>query len=241
MGKWFLSVMVVFLFTANAQAAVQVELRTDQPPGNPLVVNAGQVSGPMVVSVVDTSVPATLPAEFMAGWEIELVIEPLGGFGTVEFENAVEATNNYIFAGIPSLFGVLVTNPSPITMGLSAFDFNFPFNGGVEVPTDPGANLVDISFRALPGASGLFGVFAVAGENAFALGEPTLTEWTDATPLDQQTRAFANVPPNSRVLIGQVFVEAAVIPEPASLLVWCTLFSIVLMAQCRRKRFTAMS
>ena len=105
----------------------------------------------------------------MSGWQVTLSIaaDP-GTTGTLTFNSPVGPTSsepvNYVLAGIN--FGILATNS---LSELLAFDVNEPFSGGIQVPTAPGANLLEIHFEASPNAQGTFGVFALPGYRRFAL------------------------------------------------------------------------
>ena len=75
------------------------------------------------------------------------------------------------------------------------------------MPGSPGASLLQMTFFATAGASGLFGIYAVEGLAA--------TDWTDDNFNGQ---FFTNVPDGTgMVLIGQVELPAQAVPEPSGL------------------------
>jgi hypothetical protein len=201
MKKIFALIPVLLLTTGVSQASVLLE--SGNPPGSPLNMSAGVVSGPMFLSVVSNN-PA---ADVMAAWNVTLSIAPeAGAVGTLAFQDPASAATspapaNYVF-GSEDL-GITVTTSAG---QLSANDFFVSSSAaGTTVPA-AGANLLQMDFIASGNASGLFGIYAVEGAGS--------TQWTD----DQfATRFFSNAPDGtSTVLVGEVFV-GQVVPEPSAL------------------------
>ena len=58
-------------------------LGTATPSGTPLTVSAGTTSGPMYVTVVSENPPN----DVMASWQFQLEIMPIGGTGTLTFQD----------------------------------------------------------------------------------------------------------------------------------------------------------
>ena len=184
--------------TTGVRASVM--LGTSNPPGTPLTMNASTTSGPMFVNVVSNN----FPNDIMEGWFITLNIVPRAGTtGTLTFQHPATglAPNppNYIFDGHGT--GITVTNG-----GTTLVAFDVDATTGTVVPATV-RNLLQMDFLASPGASGLFDIVAVegAGKNL----------WTDSNSNNQ---LFSNVPLGTgTVLIGDVSVSPATIPEPSSL------------------------
>src|SRR5262249_50920534 len=146
---------------------------------------AGQTSQTVNVVVTNDTGVAT-PANFMANWQLTLVLVPQAGSpGNLLFNTPVTSTNsplppNYVFPG--SFAGLSVTNNAPHTT-LSANDFD-SVAAGSQVPTAPGANLLQLTVVASsPTIAGAYDLFAVRGL--------ANTSW--ANPANTQV-AFANVP-----------------------------------------------
>ena len=129
MHKLPVLIITMFLVRGGVQAGM-ITIGSDAPPGSPLLVNPGTTSGPMLVNVTNDTSPDDT-ADFMAGWQATLRIVPdAGAAGTLSFNGAATPAN-YVFAAINTL-GMSVTNSGN---ELLAFDFNFPFSGGIQVPT----------------------------------------------------------------------------------------------------------
>jgi hypothetical protein len=205
----FLLGVCVCCLVGRASASI-LTLVTDAPPGNSLEAAPGIESAPITVSVLNDATPDD-PKDFLTGWQISLEIIPeAGAVGLVTFASpagpgAAEPAN-YVLG--TNGFVISVTNTGN---GLDAFDFNFPYTGGVEVPTDPGAALLQFTLLSSSDAAGDFGIYAVAG-----LGG---SEWTDASPGIQVSHSFANVTPTTvSTRIGVVNVRG--VPEPGVLTLW---------------------
>lgn len=230
MCKKIPSLLIACLLAASAQAAIEVDLLTDRPPSDPLVMVGGTVDGLMTVGVVKQSqTPEVNPGEnAMTGWEIHLTIVPLAGSsGTLQFNDAM-FPSDYIF-GSPGL--AFTTSISDSDLVVRALDGTFP---GVAVPEAPGANLVAIDFAASPSARGLFGIVADALDIG---GVPENTFWVNGRdpPVGPAPVAFRNVPVGAgAVEIGRVLVNP--IPEPLSMFAWCVLGSIGFLGYCCRRK-----
>lgn len=189
------------LLVIPAQAA-ELTLGTSAPPGNPLTLSPGS-EGSLLVQVVNDRNP-DLPVDFISGWQANLMLIPESeSVGSVEFSSAVRPPN-YVFRRMFTL-GLSATISTTTTPDdtVFAFDLNFPFSGGAQVPTDPGANLLDTELLASQDARGTFGLFVVNN------GASSI--WTDAAEPDLETRQFANVPRGADpVRIGEVLVVADV-------------------------------
>jgi hypothetical protein len=202
MKKLILSLAFLALSVGSARGGVV--LSTSNPPGTPLNMNAGTVSGAMMVSVISDNPPN----DVMAAWNVQLQIIPnSGASGTLTFEDPATGTPpippNYIFGS--NGLGIAVTNGGST---LSANDFFDPSVGsGVPVPAAPGANLLQMDFLASSNAFGLFGIFAVEGAAS--------TQWTDS---NLNTQLFTNVPDGTSIVqIGEVLVaQVQSVPEPSS-------------------------
>jgi hypothetical protein len=202
MKKLILSFALLSLLAGSLRAGVV--LSTSNPPGTPLPMAAGTVSGPMLLDIVSDNPPN----DVMAAWSIQLaIVADAGATGTLMFQDPATGTPpnpaNYVFGG--SGLGILATNGGT---QLSANDFFDPSIGpGAPVPGTPGANLLQVDFLASSNASGLFGIYAVEG----AAG----TQWTDA---NLNTQLFTNVPDGTGLVrIGEVLVQLSAVPEPSSL------------------------
>jgi hypothetical protein len=193
---------LIHSFAPTATAALIAT--SSAPPGSPLEVVPGEITPPLLLSVLDDGTPPQL-AGALSGWQFTLMIVPdANARGTLAFESAVPPASNYVLATTSVNFG-LTTIPSPVntaTDTLTAFDFRVL--GAAVVPSHPGAGALVLELIASPDAQGTFGLFAVGG-----LG---FTEWSD----DQQPpnpREFANIASNGLTRIADV----RVVPEPASL------------------------
>jgi len=157
--------LALCLFATTATAGLDVG--TDAPPGTPLNMDAGTVSGSMFLTTYDDGNPVNCQ-----GWQVTLVIIPGGGAtGSVAFNSPATGTPpdpvNYIFQATTS-FGISATNT---TSQLLVFDLEFPAGAGVPVPLFPGVNLVEMDFSATIDATGTFGIYALPLPNS---------EWTAA-------------------------------------------------------------
>lgn len=148
--------------------AVDLALGTDFPAGNPLVIEAGAVSaGSMALNVMRTSGPGSSD-DNLAGWQAELMIVPdAGASGTVGF-HSVSLGSSYILGSPSALFSPDVTTTTTANDTVFGFDVEFPFSGGVEVPTAPGAGLLAFDFVASAGANGSFGVYATSSRSLWS-------------------------------------------------------------------------
>jgi hypothetical protein len=212
---------LVFLGLMATGGRAGVILTTTNPPGTPLIMDAGTTSGTMSV-LVSSDNP---PNDVMAAWNVSLaIVADAGATGTLTFQDPATGTPpnppNYIFGG--NGLGIVVTNGGS---ELSGNDFFDPAVGpGMPVPGSPGASLLDLTFLASSGASGVFGIYALEGA--------ALTQWTDA---NITTQFFTNVPDGTgRVRIGEVVIAQA-IPEPSGLVLGGTAGGIVALFLVGRK------
>jgi len=198
--KWILIASVCFL--AASVSADTLTLSTDAPPGSPLVVNHGAVSGPLIVSVTNDTASDDAVNQ-LTGWQTTFeIIADQGATGTLIFKTGTEPAN-YIFNGVShtNFPGSMNTDTRQLFIGAS-------FAGGVQVPTAPGTGLWELTFEASPGASGTFGLFVIDNTESF---------WSDAFSPNTRNRDFANVPASGGpVRIGEILI----IPEPSSLAAW---------------------
>ena len=152
------------------------------------------------------------------------IVADAGATGTLTFQDPATGTPpnppNYIFGG--NGLGIVVVNGGS---ELSGNDFFDPSVGpGAAVPGSPGASLLDLTFLASSGASGVFGIYALEGA--------ALTQWTDA---NVTTQFFTNVPDGTgRVRIGEVVITQA-IPEPSGLVLGATAGGIAVLWLVGRK------
>ena len=180
-------------------------LGADAPSGNPLIMNAGTNSAPLLVDVTGDVSPASL-SDFMTAWQLTLLIAPDPGTnGDLSF-NSMSEPSAYVLENIN--LGI-ITDLSEADTKLLALDVNSPFSGGREGSTS-GDNLMSIDFLAASDAEGLFGIFALG----------LTSEWSDASQPVLNAREFENAPSAAEpVRIAEVMV----IPEPC-------IFSILLAA-----------
>jgi hypothetical protein len=223
-SKQLPAILGLMLFTGGVHADM-ITLATDSPVGTPLVMNAGATGGPMTVSAFNNVNPDPA-ANFMQAWLVTLQIVPeAGATGTLTFAGPATgpaaAPPNYIFASSNPL-GILASNNGST---LSANDFADP----TQVPTAPGANLLQMTYLASSDASGLFSINALAGD--------INTSWTDNESPNPQTQFFVNVPNgNGQIPVGEVLVIGAAVPEPASAVLLVLGMGGVLAYRIRRSR-----
>ena len=203
-------ILVCICFAGRASAS-SVTLGVDDP----LVMDPASVSDPLMFRVIDDN-GVDPPQDFMTGWELNLRIVPdAGSTGTLTFNGPLTGRvdpepDNYIFESIGN-FGIQVDN---LGTEVTAYDFNFPYSGGAQVPNGTGTELFSVELAATEDAAGDFGVFAVSG--------PGHTSWVDAGEPNQSRREFANVLDDvTMVRLTTVSVAAddspAVIPGDANL------------------------
>lgn len=224
MKKFILSLALICPLASRLQGGVVLD--TTNPPGMPLTMNSGSVSGSMYV----TANSDNNPNDVMAAWNVQLQISAIAGAtGTLSFQTPATGTppapTNYIF-GSDGL-GITVANSGSI---LSANDFFDPAAGlGAAVPSAPGANLLELDFLASSNASGLFGIYADEGI--------ATTQWTDS---NFTTQIFSNAPDGTgTVLIGEVMVTPSgvqPVPEPSSLTLLWMGAAVLASWNCWRKR-----
>jgi hypothetical protein len=206
MKKLLLS--IVFLGLLGGAARSDLTLSTSNPPGTPLTMSAGTMSGSMLVNVVSDNAPN----DIMAGWQFALEILPdQGTNGTLTFQNPATGMppnpDNYVFGN--NGLGILVTNNGTSLSANDFFNPSDPSDGpGAAVPGSPGASLLQMDFLASSDASGVFGVYALEGDQN--------TLWTDS---NSNSQYFSNVPPDGAgmVRIGEVDVTISAVPEPSTL------------------------
>jgi hypothetical protein len=209
--KRFLLALAVLLLLAGPSHAITIDLFTDAPPGSPLLMGAGAVSGsPMTFGAI-ADAPSAGPSDNLSGWQLTLVITPLAGAtGSVQFLAAATPASDYVFDGTSSL-GVssAISTTSTANDTLIGFDFQFPFLGGVAVDTS-GDNLMEMIFQSSGDASGTFGVSALP---------IPFSEWTDSAPPSPQARQWGNV--GEPTQLGEILIDrnggsGTPIPEPTS-------------------------
>ncbi len=220
----FLGIFLSLVVFANSASATLVLYIDDPATVDPIDIFAGQTSATIPIGVFNDAVPSA-PEDFLTGWQIRLEIVPeAGSTGTVTFASPLGPTApdppDYVLG--TSGAGISVTNGGTT---LLALDFNFPPTGGVDVPLDPGALLLAIELQASNDADGEFGIYALTGLGA--------TEWTDATPVNQQRRTFDNVPDGQGpVLLREVFVS---IPEPRACVMLGAVTVLLVFSERRSK------
>ena len=151
----------------------------------------------MIVQVINDTGATPNAADFLTGFQltIDIIPEP-GAVGTVGF-NSFEVPLNYVLDGVDNHSFTQIETPNDTLLVL---DLNFPFAGGIAVPPDPGANLVQFDFISSADADGTFGVFVAPRSGS---------EWTDATLPTQQAQSFVNLTSTDGPLrIGEVTVES---------------------------------
>ena len=117
--------------------------------------------------------------------------------------NTLPAT--YVFGNPAGFFSSSITKSSISNDTLQAFDLQL--GGGVQVPTAPGANLLEFDFSVSADASGLFGIYAV---------QSPLSVWSDSQAINRN-QPFVNVGGGSgQVLIGQLLVASVAAPADLS-------------------------
>ena len=124
--------------------------------------------------------------------------------GTVTF-NSATTPNNYVFS-----LSTIVSSLGGTQLTANDFDSIL----GTTVPANPGANLLQLDFLASNNAFGLFGIFAVPGQQN--------TIWADSGFTSQNyTNVFDN---GTLVEIGEIRVTPSTqpaVPEPSTLtLLW---------------------
>jgi hypothetical protein len=224
MKKLMVAFVLLSLLAGNVEADVMLD--TSNPSSNPLIMGPGTTSGSMFVNVTSNN----YPNDIMAAWQFTLTIVPIGGAtGTLTFQDPGPANGTTLYPSNPSnyvfsnSYGIFATNSGS---QLSANDFDV--NLGTVVPAS-GANLLQMDFLASSNASGSFGIYAVEGI--------TNTLWTDS---NANTQYYSNVPDGTgTVLIGQVNVTTAVVPEPPlGLLLAQALACLALYGYYRRYRYS---
>jgi hypothetical protein len=201
MKRGYFALALFLAVTSVAQGGVI--LSTSNPPGSPLGMASGSVSGPMEVVVSSPT-----GADIMARWQISLqIIAQPGATGTLTFQDPASgpAPNppNYIFT---NGFGIAAVNTGS---GLMANDSDQ--SPGTLVPNAPGANLLQVDFAATGNASGLFGIYA----------DPNNSNWSSPDGSGGLTANGFDYPSEARGLrhIGDVLVS--VVPEPSALSLFC--------------------
>ena len=173
-----------------------VSLTSSVSPEQPIELLPGTVSDPILIRIENNALMDE-PANFLAGWQFLLQIVPdVNSQGSLAFHSPVTGTvtehpSDYVFDNTSS-FGVNVENNGEL---LFAYDFNFPFSGGVQVPFETGATLLELELSATSDASGGFGIYAIGASS----------EWSSASI---ESREFENLPADrDPVLIGQFRVN----------------------------------
>jgi hypothetical protein len=184
----------------GAASAEILTLSTSAPVGNPLVVNAGAISGAMVITVTNNT-NSDVSTDLLTGWQVTLsIVADPGTTGSLTYNTATEPAN-YILPSFGAASGLGNTDTQ-----LQMFDSETPVVA-VQVPTSSGANLLEVTLEASNNALGTFGIFAIDGVDSL---------WTDANS-PRVDRDFGNVPTGGgAVRIGEI----RVVPEPGGLMVW---------------------
>ena len=209
--------IATLLIFGDVAEATPLWLQAVGSNGADAIATPGEESELVYVRVVNQSTPDDR-ADFLTGWQLSLSIQPqAGASGQLVFANPATGTAqepaDYVLEG--ASFEIVVENSGT---DLDAFDVNFPFTGGVQVPIDPGAVLLSVEFLASSDANGDFDILAVNTSNS-----SRRTEWANAASPVQLAQAFANVPFGiGAVRIGTV----RVIPEPSS---YCLILSALLV------------
>jgi len=196
MRQPFLILVVSWFCFAEFACAQLLTVTTQFSAEAPLLVANGAASSPLIVGLTNAGADAALE-DYLSAWQLSLAILPdTGAVGALTFNTASKPDANYLFPSGSNL-GVTVINSGN---ELLAFDTNFPFSGGVDLPADLERNLLELSFLASSDAVGAFGLYALAG-----IGN---SEWTDAMQPIQARRPFDNVPDNGGpVRIGDILVS----------------------------------
>jgi hypothetical protein len=176
-------------------------------------------SGPSPTFTVGISNPTASPVDLYA-WQLGLMIaaDPsnLNPGGTVTFASATIPTANYVLAG--NSYGLL---PNPITLGTDTIPFITDFSPtgtASTLPSNSSFNLLDLTFTASKGATGVFDVFALPLGDGGASG----SGWTKLTT-DFTTVGFDGFPQNGgNLLLGTLTLfqpqgGGGSIPEPSSI------------------------
>lgn len=155
----------------------------------------------------------------LAGWQVTLKIVPdTGASGELTFDSATLPASNYVLAA--AVNAGLATIPPAVPDALDMLTaFDFTIFDGVDVPSDPGAGLLEIQLQASPDARGTFGLFIAGG--------PGLTEWSDET---LSVHEFANVATSGLTRIASF----RAVPEPASPVLALLLAALTPLARRRR-------
>lgn len=200
MKRAWLQATVLWGLISTSACASDLTLVAMPSGGPPLTVAAGESSPVLAISVVNRDV-SVVPADFLTGWQLALAIVPQqGSFGSVSFASASAPTADYVFSGTSSLGPAVINNGDDLV----AFDTQFPFTGGVQVPDGSGAGLLDLVFRPTDDAYGRFGLFAQSSRGS--------TEWTDAAQPVLSRRDYENIPADSGLVsIAEVFVSNAAV------------------------------
>lgn len=196
-----LAVCVLLQLALASPASAELIVTSSAPPGMPLVVAPGEISAPLLLSVLDNGAgPPPGPDDRLSGWQLTLVIVPdAGSNGTLRFESASVPGSNYLLSTAVN-FGLQTIPSPPNTAGDTLTAFDFMVISGVDVPVSPGAGVLELELHASPDTSGKFGLFLAGG--------PGLTEWSD---IMLNVREFANIASTGLTRIADV----RAVPEPA--------------------------
>lgn len=217
---------LAFLSLTAGSARAGLVLSTTNPPGTPLNMSAGSISGPMLMNVASDNPPN----DVMSAWQVQLEIIPIAGAtGTLVFNDPATSTPAHPPGYVFGANGLDLT-ANNLGTSLGAYDFyDTSVAPGVSVPGSPGASLLQMTFSASSDASGLFGIYAEEGL--------ANTLWTDASFTNQ---LFTNVPDGTgTVLIGEVQlpVQTGTVPEPSSLALLAFSGATLLAWQLRCNRY----
>ena len=179
------------------QVAAKIVLGTNAPPGEPLMIDPGQTSEPLLVTVAGLG-ESRDPADFIAGWQTRLVITGTADSSGEVRISSVAKPENYVFGSVSQFgFNDTVSTSNSQDDTLLAFDLNFPFSGGVDVPMSPGLDLLELTLQASDDALGTFDVLALGGAG--------MSEWTDSGLPQLLRRTFANLPDDlESTVVGQI-------------------------------------